>query len=55
MARLPKKQPSFSTKRLRLRKFRAGDVDAMQFLYSDAENLRYGSGPSGRVERTNQS
>ena len=45
MARLPKKQPIFATKRLRLRAFRAGDIDAMHALYADADNLRYWSTP----------
>jgi [ribosomal protein S5]-alanine N-acetyltransferase len=45
MARLPKKQPILATKRLRLRAFRAGDIDAMHALYADADNLRYWSTP----------
>jgi ribosomal-protein-alanine N-acetyltransferase len=45
MARLPKKQPTFATKRLRLRAFRASDIDAMHALYADADNLRYWSTP----------
>ena len=45
MARLPKKQPTFATKRLRLRAFRAGDIEAMHALYADADNLRYWSTP----------
>ena len=45
MARLPKKQPTFATKRLRLRAFRAGDIEAMHALYADAHNLRYWSTP----------
>ena len=46
MARAPKKQPTFATKRLRLRPFRAGDLDVMHALYSDADNLRYWSAPA---------
>lgn len=45
MARLPKKQPTFATKRLRLRAFRASDIQAMHALYADADNLRYWSTP----------
>ena len=45
MARLPKKQPILATKRLRLRAFRASDIEAMHTLYADAENLRYWSTP----------
>jgi ribosomal-protein-alanine N-acetyltransferase len=45
MARLPKKQPIFATKRLRLRAFRASDIEAMHALYADADNLRYWSTP----------
>jgi len=45
MARLPKKQPIFATKRLRLRAFRAGDIEAMHALYADADNLRYWNTP----------
>ena len=41
MARTPKKQPTFLTKRLRLRPFRGSDVEALHQLYGDAENLRY--------------
>ena len=46
MARLPKRQPIFATKRLRLRAFRASDIDAMHALYADADNLRYWSTPN---------
>ncbi len=45
MARPQKKQPIFATKRLRLRAFRIGDLEAMHALYSDADNLRYWSTP----------
>ena len=45
MAFTPKKQPTFATKRLRLRAFRASDLDAMHALYADADNLRYWSTP----------
>jgi ribosomal-protein-alanine N-acetyltransferase len=48
MARDPKKQPTFVTARLRLRPFRASDVDAMHPLYGDADNLRYWSVPASR-------
>jgi RimJ/RimL family protein N-acetyltransferase len=47
MARLPRKQPSFTTKRLRLRPFRAGLVEAMHALYRDVDSLRYWSTPAG--------
>jgi [ribosomal protein S5]-alanine N-acetyltransferase len=43
MARTPKKQPTFLTKRLRLRPFRGSDVQALHELYGDADNLRYWS------------
>jgi ribosomal-protein-alanine N-acetyltransferase len=46
MARARKKQPTFATKRLRLRAFRAGDLEAMHALYGDADNLRYWSVPA---------
>lgn len=53
MARAPKKQPTFLTKRLRLRPFRAGDLKAMHALYGDADNLGYWSvEPSPDLERT---
>ena len=39
----PKKQPTFATKRLRLRAFRTSDLDAMHALYGDADNLRHWS------------
>lgn len=45
MARLPRKQPTFATKRLRLRAFRTSDIEAMHALYADADNLRYWSTP----------
>lgn len=45
MARLPEKQPTFATKRLRLRAFRPSDIEAMHALYADADNLRYWSTP----------
>lgn len=46
MASAPKKQPTLDTKRLRLRAFRAGDLQAMHDLYGDADNLRYWSVPA---------
>ena len=46
MARAPSKQPTFDTKRLRLRPFRPGDLEAMHALYGDADNLRYWSTPA---------
>src|SRR5262245_30322460 len=46
MARSPKKQPSFDTKRLRLRPFRTADIQAMHALYGDSDNLRYWSTPA---------
>jgi RimJ/RimL family protein N-acetyltransferase len=46
MARAPNKQPTFVTARLRLRPFRAGDVEVMHQLYGDADNLRYWSVPA---------
>jgi [ribosomal protein S5]-alanine N-acetyltransferase len=46
MARASKKQPSFTTKRLRLRPFRTGDLHALHALYGDADNLRYWSVPA---------
>ena len=36
-----KTAPTFETKRLRLRAFRAGDLKALHALYGDADNLRY--------------
>ena len=41
MARTPKKQPTFVTKRLRLRPFRVSDGPTLHELYGDAENLRF--------------
>src|SRR5882757_1437316 len=46
MARAPRKQPIFVTERLRLRPFRASDLDVMHALYGDADNLRYWSVPA---------
>ena len=47
------KQPTFETKRLRLRPFRASDAKALHALYGDAENLRYWStGPSPDLDST---
>jgi [ribosomal protein S5]-alanine N-acetyltransferase len=46
MVRLPKKQPTLATKRLRLRAFRTADLEAMHTLYSDVDNLRHWSTPS---------
>ena len=46
MAQAPKKQPTFATKRLRLRPFRGIDLKAMHALYGDADNLRYWSVPA---------
>jgi ribosomal-protein-alanine N-acetyltransferase len=44
MARRPTKQPTFETKRLRVRPYRASDLKALHALYGDAENLRYWGG-----------
>ena len=53
MARAPKKQPTFLTKRLRLRPFRGSDLAAMHALYGDADNLSYWSvEPSPDMDRT---
>ena len=53
MARAPKKQPTFLTKRLRLRPFRGSDLKALHALYGDADNLRYWSvEASPNLERT---
>src|SRR5262245_65935612 len=41
MARPLKKHPSFVTDRLRLRPFRAKDLEVLHALYSDTDNLRY--------------
>jgi [ribosomal protein S5]-alanine N-acetyltransferase len=41
MARALKKQPTLVTDRLRLRPFRASDLDVLHALYGDADNLRY--------------
>jgi RimJ/RimL family protein N-acetyltransferase len=46
VARAPKKQPTLDTKRLRLRPFRAGDLQVAHELYGDAKNLRYWSVPA---------
>ncbi len=45
MAGTPKKQPAFSTRRLRLRPFRTDDLESMHALYSDADNLRHWNAP----------
>ena len=45
MARAAPRQPTFVTKRLQLRPFRASDGDAMHPLYGDADNLRYWNVP----------
>jgi ribosomal-protein-alanine N-acetyltransferase len=45
MATASKKQPTFVTERLRVRPFRATDLEAMHALYGDADNLRYWSVP----------
>ena len=45
MAAASKKQPVLDTRRLRLRQFRARDLEAMHALYGDADNLRYWSTP----------
>jgi ribosomal-protein-alanine N-acetyltransferase len=45
MAADPKKQPVFVTTRLRLRPFRAADLEQMHQLYGDADNLRYWNEP----------
>jgi RimJ/RimL family protein N-acetyltransferase len=53
MASAPTKQPTFVTKRLRVRPFRARDGAALHLLYGDAENLRYwGTDPSASAQRT---
>jgi RimJ/RimL family protein N-acetyltransferase len=53
MARAPKKQPTFVTKRLRLRPFRVSDATALHRLYGDAENLRFwGTDPSPNLDAT---
>jgi ribosomal-protein-alanine N-acetyltransferase len=54
MASAPKKQPTFVTKRLRLRPFRSDDVDAMHPLYGDAGNLRYWSVPPSPDSETSR-
>jgi len=46
MARAPRKQPILGTERLRLRPFRASDLNVMHALYGDADNLRYWSVPA---------
>src|SRR5262245_2379278 len=45
MARAPMKHPTFVTERLRMRAFRASDLEVLHALYSDADNLRYWSVP----------
>jgi ribosomal-protein-alanine N-acetyltransferase len=45
MARAPKKQPTFLTKRLRLRPFRSSDLKALHELYGDPDNLLYYARP----------
>ena len=53
MASAPKKQPTFVTRRLRVRPFRASDGAALHLLYGDADNLRYwGTDPSPSAQRT---
>jgi len=53
MARTPKKQPTFSTKRLRLRPFRGSDLKVLHALYGDVDNLRYwGVSPSPGLAAT---
>ena len=53
MARAPKKQPAFLTRRLSLRPFRASDLKALHALYGDADNLRYwGTDPSRGLEES---
>jgi ribosomal-protein-alanine N-acetyltransferase len=53
MAGPAKKQPTFDTKRLRLRPFRPADLKALHALYGDAENLRYwGVDPSPDLAST---
>ena len=53
MARDPKKQPTFVTARLRLRAFRADDLEETHRLYGDADNLRYwGTLPSPDLAAT---
>ena len=53
MARAPRKQPTLTTKRLRLRPFRVSDGVALHRLYGDAENLRFwGTDPSPSPDAT---
>ena len=53
MARAPKKQPTFVTRRLRLRPFRGSDGAALHQLYGDGENLRFwGTDPSPNPNTT---
>ena len=53
MARKPKTAPVLETERLRLRPFRAGDLEALHALYGNAGNLRYwGVDPSGSLDET---
>lgn len=53
MARTPKKQPTFVTRRLRLRPFRGSDGAALHQLYGDGENLRFwGTDPSPSPDAT---
>ena len=48
-----KKAPTFNTRRLRVRPWRASDLADLHALYSDAENLRYWSVPANaRIEDT---
>src|SRR5262249_32613721 len=53
MASAAKKHPTLVTARLRLRPFRAADVEALHQLYGDADNLRYwGTLPSPDLAAT---
>ncbi len=53
MARRPTKQPTFDTKRLRVRPYRPSDLKPLHALYGDPANLRYwGVGPSRDIGDT---
>jgi len=43
MSRNPKRQPTFTTERLKVRPFRTSDVGVMHALYGDAHNVRFRS------------
>jgi [ribosomal protein S5]-alanine N-acetyltransferase len=53
MAKRPRKQPTFDTKRLNVRPYRKSDLVALHGLYADAENLRYWNAlPDADIEQT---